>query len=162
MKGVVYNRETSMYLDSDEIEVKDKLNQLYETIVEEFSLKKKTAAVWERIRDNFIQKTKKIHGQNKLPDVKTISISQEAAEILKEAAKNKNGEIIITANLQSGKTINYGNKCHSEAEGRREFSKWEAAIGELIKLKYIEARGKKGEIFVITNAGYNYLESIRE
>lgn len=162
MKGVVNNRETAMKLDSDEIEVKDKLNQLYETIVEEFSLKKKTATVWERIRDNFIQKTKKIHGQNKLPDVKTISISQEAAEILKEAAKNKNGEIIITANLQSGKTINYGNKCHSEAEGRREFSKWEAAIEELIKLKYIEVRGKKGEIFVITNAGYNYLESIRE
>ena len=41
-------------MDNSRDEVKDKLNQLYDNIVEEFKLQKKKQIIWEGKRDNFI------------------------------------------------------------------------------------------------------------
>ena len=81
-------------------------------------------------------------------------------EILFETSQNKDANIIITSDLSSGKTIQYGNKSHSQAEGQQEFSKWEAAIDELLKLEMIKPAGSKGEILTITRKGFELLESI--
>ncbi len=54
MTGVVNNRSISIKLDAPELEVKDKLNQLYDQISVEFRLQKQSPIIWEKRRDTFI------------------------------------------------------------------------------------------------------------
>lgn len=54
IKGVVNKNQIGIKLDNSRDEVKDKLNQLYDNIVEEFKLQKKKQIIWEGKRDNFI------------------------------------------------------------------------------------------------------------
>lgn len=60
MTGVVNNRDIAIKLGGDEREVKDKLNQLYDILVEKFSLTRKAMILWETKRDEFIQSIKAI------------------------------------------------------------------------------------------------------
>lgn len=62
MKGVVNKNEVAIKLDCEEIELKDKLNQLYDTITDEFALRKKSESLWEQDRDCFIQGISEIVG----------------------------------------------------------------------------------------------------
>ena len=54
IKGVVNKNQIGIKLDNSRDEVKDKLNQLYDNIVEEFKLQKKKQIIWEEKRDSFI------------------------------------------------------------------------------------------------------------
>lgn len=54
IKGVVNKNQIGIKLDNSRDEVKDKLNQLYDNIVEKFKLQKKKQIVWEEKRDSFI------------------------------------------------------------------------------------------------------------
>ncbi len=58
MTGVVNSDSISIKLDLPDLELKDKLNQLYEKIVCEFDLTKKTDIIWEQKRDRFIREIK--------------------------------------------------------------------------------------------------------
>lgn len=60
MEGVVGKDRISIKLDKGEDELKDKLNQLYANIVEEFSLTRKRDVIWEKKRDSFISEIKKL------------------------------------------------------------------------------------------------------
>ena len=55
MKGIVNGRTISIKLDGEKAEVKDRLNQLYDTVIDEFGLTKKASIIWEQKRDSFIQ-----------------------------------------------------------------------------------------------------------
>lgn len=54
MKGVVNGDRVAIKVDSDIMEVKDKLNQLRKTLVAEFTLKNIPDITWEQARDKFI------------------------------------------------------------------------------------------------------------
>lgn len=60
MTGVVNNQTIAIKLDHDEVEVKDKLNQLYAKLIEEFGLTRKADIIWEQKRDRFIREIKEI------------------------------------------------------------------------------------------------------
>lgn len=60
IEGVIGKDRISIKLDKGEDELKDKLNQLYANIVEEFGLTKKRDVIWEKKRDSFISEIKKI------------------------------------------------------------------------------------------------------
>ena len=60
MNGVVNSDTIVIKLDNDVLEVKDKLNQLYTGIVDEFGLKKKADIIWEQKRDRFIKEVSEI------------------------------------------------------------------------------------------------------
>lgn len=55
MRGVINSKEIGIKLDNDEYEVKDKLNQLQKTLVQEFHLPEPHSTKWERYRDVFIK-----------------------------------------------------------------------------------------------------------
>lgn len=55
MTGVVNDETVAIKLDTDENELKDKLNQLYLELIEEFSLEKKKDILWENKRNAFIE-----------------------------------------------------------------------------------------------------------
>lgn len=159
MTGVVKNTDIAIKVDRSEDEVKDKLNQLYNQIVLEFGIKRKSDILWEKKRDSFI---------NSILDVKPIeqlvqkeSLSKEANEMLQEIAQNDGSTIMKVVTL-SGTSIQYGEKSIEEKDGQREFVKWESAIEELQSKYFIKKISKKDEIYQITKAGYEYLESQQE
>lgn len=164
IEGVVSKNKIAIKLTIEGDDIKDKLNQLYENIIEEFGLTGKVDIIWEKKRAKFLDSIlkNKDNGNSNLHEKYKNLISPEAKEILRDVVNSNNNKIIITEDIYSGKIIQYGLKCHSGSEAPREFSKWEAAISELIKHKLIEARGSKNKIFVITDAGYKYLESVGE
>ncbi len=159
MKGVVNSSDIAIKLDNEDDEVKDKLNELYDQLVEEFELKKKRAIIWEKKRDTFIEKIKTIRPEgvsNKTE--KNKALSYEAYTMLNAISGEKHAEIIKIVTM-SGTSIQYGNNAVGDSSGRREFAKWDAAIDELLANGFIKKIGKKDDIFTITDAGYKHLET---
>ena len=159
MKGVVNSSDIAIKLDNEDDEVKDKLNELYDQLVEEFELKKKRAIIWEKKRDTFIEKIKTVRPEgvsNKTE--KNKALSYEAYTMLNAISGEKHAEIIKIVTM-SGTSIQYGNNAVGDASGRREFAKWDAAIDELLANGFIKKIGKKDDIFTITDAGYKHLET---
>lgn len=54
MTGVVDNQAIAIKVDAGQLEVQDKLNQLYDKIVAEFGLTRKSDIIWQQKRDSFI------------------------------------------------------------------------------------------------------------
>ena len=104
MVGVVSSNAIAIKLDNDRIEVKDKLNQLYARIVEEFGLRRKPDVVWEQKRDRFID------------DV--LSIVPNEAESTAEASDDdieilESGLLVRKSEIAAGKNINYCPACYT-------------------------------------------------
>lgn len=160
MRGVVNSSNIAIKLDNDEIEVKDKLNQLYDMVIEEFGLRKKPDVAWEQKRDSFLQDIIRINKErwNKIAvqDMKP-SISAEAIELLKVAIKDSTGEVLKLMDL-SGTQIQAGKTVMNRKENHRDTALWEAALDELISIKLIKQVDKKGEVYKVTNLGYKTLE----
>lgn len=156
MKGVVNGSTISIKLDNPETELKDKLNQLYEQLVQEFNLRKKKDVIWEQKRDSFIKAIKEQSGSQLEENI----LSMEAKELLTSATIAPNAQIIVVHTLSSGKSIMVGSNTYSRSMGIREFAKWESAMDELLQQRFIKAIGTKNEIFQVTNAGFKYLETI--
>lgn len=159
MKGVVNSSDIAIKLDNEDDEVKDKLNELYDQLIEEFELKKKRAIIWEKKRDTFIEKIKTIRSDGVSNRIeKNKALSYEAYTMLNAISGEEQTEIIKIVTM-SGTTIQYGNNAVGDASERREFAKWDAAIDELLANGFIKKIGKKDDIFIITDAGYKHLET---
>lgn len=61
MEGVVNRNTIAIKLDDDELSVKDRMNQFYNTIIDEFGLAKMDELLWEEKRDVFIRSVKGLH-----------------------------------------------------------------------------------------------------
>ena len=101
MTGVVNSNSIAIKLDNDEVEVKDKLNQLYEAIASEFGLIKKANIIWEQKRDRFIREVKEIAVQNE-----DEQQEQEDIELL------ENGLLVKKSEVEAGKKIYYCQSCY--------------------------------------------------
>lgn len=108
MKGVVNSNTIAIKLDSDEYEVKDKLDQLYEVIRKEFGLTARRTTTWEQKRDSFIQSIRDIKTQsNEQAPIKMKG--EESALNLKSALPHKTyPKGIVTAELVKDKSGNLG------------------------------------------------------
>jgi hypothetical protein len=95
-----------------------------------------------------------VESRTKLPD-----LSPEARILLKEASQDKGGTI-IHARYIGGTSIQTNGKNLIPSEDRREVAKWESAIVELRSFDLVADRGHKGEIFEITNLGYQIADMI--
>ncbi len=89
-----------------------------------------------------------------LSDVSLASpLSSDANTLLKEASLDKEGVILHLKTLggtrlaTNGKDFTHGNE-------RREVARWEAALNELLEADLIQDRGRKGEVFELTDRGY--------
>lgn len=151
MQGAVNPRQIAMKLDENIDSLKDKLNQLKNTLLREFNLEANPVARWEVKRDKFIKSCMEGSAKNTLGD---------AATTLLLAACDEGGEIMKTATL-SGISITSGKRGFIESQDRREVAKWEDALNELIKEHLVESRGDKGVIFLITKRGYDHAESLK-
>lgn len=86
-------------------------------------------------------------------------LTQEARVLLKEASLDRSGTVLYTRYLD-GTSLQANGKNFIPSNDRREVVKWEEAL-ELLKAKDLVAeRGSNGEVFEITNLGYQIAEMI--
>lgn len=80
------------------------------------------------------------------------NLTFESKVILKTAAE-ADGSILLVRYI-GGTDLQAGGKNLITSQDRREVSKWEDALEQLVRLDFVVARGHKGEFFEITNLGY--------
>jgi len=86
-------------------------------------------------------------------------LSPEARVLLKEASQDSGGTI-IHARYIGGTAIQTNGKNLIPSKDRREVAKWEDALEQLRSNELVVDRGHKGEVFEITNLGYQVADMI--
>lgn len=92
-------------------------------------------------------------------ETKIPYLSNEAKILLKEASMDNHGTIIHVSYL-GGTDIQTNGKNLITKQDPRHVAKWEAALQELLTANLIVARGHKGEIFEVSNKGYQIADMI--
>lgn len=85
-------------------------------------------------------------------------LSEDAKSILRAAAKG-DGEVIFSRTL-GGTRVWAGGESMAEDNGPREAARWEAAVEELQRLRYLKDVGRQGEVFELTKAGWDMADSL--
>ncbi|MBZ2189400.1 hypothetical protein K8B33_09855 [Alcanivorax sp. JB21] len=80
------------------------------------------------------------------------ALSEPAKELLKAAASDDRGRLLITHALNA-RTIHVG-KRQFGIDGAKDFAKYESALGQLIELGYVKIVGNKGQIYELTYDGW--------
>lgn len=152
IKGAINPRIIGLKLDAEGDIVREKLNELKNTIVEEFHLSQMSDIRWEKKRDNYLKNiNKNITHKFKIGDA--------AIELLRGASADPQGTI-MRINTLSGLTIATSGKNYVESQEGRETAKWEKALRDLLDNNLIKMQGKKGELFVVTQEGYDFIDSL--
>ena len=86
-------------------------------------------------------------------------LSPEARVLLKEASQDRGGTIIHVRYID-GTAIQTNEKNLISSNERREVAKWEQALEELKSKDLVVDRDHKGEVFEITNLGYQVADMI--
>lgn len=87
------------------------------------------------------------------------NLLSEARILLKEASKDSQGAIIL-ARFLGGTALQTNGKNLISSKDRREIAKWEHALEQLIQEGLVVTRGLKGEIFEVSNLGYQIADMI--
>ena len=153
IKGAINPRKIGLKLDGDLTEVKEKLGQLKDALAQEFGLASIPDVRWERKRDTFISTIYKYREPKQ-------TISDNALKLLLAACEANDGTILKTTDL-SGTYIETNSQNFITSQERREIAKWESVLEELVSAGFIETRGSKGEIFVVSKSGYDYIEQLK-
>lgn len=104
--------------------------------------------------DDIVLPTEVVESKTNMP-----SLTNEGKILLKEASQDRNGTIMHLRHL-GGTNIQTNGKNFIESNDRREVALWESSIKELIQSELIIERGHKGEIFEITNLGYQIADML--
>lgn len=86
-------------------------------------------------------------------------ITDEAKVLLKEASRDKNGTILYLRHF-GGTNIQTNSKNLIDSNEAREVALWEGALQELVEKGLVTERGQKGQVFNITNEGYQIADMI--
>lgn len=95
-----------------------------------------------------------VESRTKLPD-----LSKEGRTLLKEASLDSHG-IIMYLRYLGGTDLQTNGKNFITSKDRREEAKWEAVIQELVDHELIIDPKHKGEVFELTNLGYQIADMI--
>lgn len=112
MVGVVNKDTTAIKLDGDVLEIKHKLNQLYDVMVEEFSLTKKTDILWEKKRDSFIESVRKLAEEASADAEETAASEPRHEKTDSDIEMLESGVYIRKSDVAAGKKICYCPACY--------------------------------------------------
>lgn len=87
------------------------------------------------------------------------TLSPEARILLKEASQDRSGTIIHVQYI-GGTSIQTNGRNLIQSDDRREVAKWEAALEQLRSHDLVAGQDYKGEVFAITNLGYQIADMI--
>ena len=86
-------------------------------------------------------------------------LSEEAKELLTEAASDPHGLILYVRSF-TGRSIQTNDKVFGVADSRRSAARWEQAMKDLITLGLIEDPVGQGQVFEVTNLGFETSDEI--
>jgi hypothetical protein len=86
-------------------------------------------------------------------------LSNEARILLKEASQDRDGTI-MSLSYMGGDDVQTNGKNLVSTQEPREVARWKSAVQDLETEELIEDRGHKGEVFRITNIGYQVADMI--
>lgn len=128
-------------------EFRDKLaRQLTQAILREFKgLEPPTEGELRRLAE-----------QKAVPD-----LSSEARQLLIECSQDPTGMVLAVRTLD-GFSVQTNGRQFVEKQKPRSEAKWKAVLEELTSLELLEDRGHRGEVFGLTNAGYDAADHLRQ
>ena len=91
--------------------------------------------------------------------VHTRGISDDAIELLREAAKSWNGQIRRLA-MQGGTSISTNRRAFPEGRNPKEIARWEYALDELEGVGFVRSTSHKRQMFDVTPPGYRFLDML--
>lgn len=91
----------------------------------------------------------------------TIEITDAGRELLLEAVKDKNG-IVMMLQTMSGSHVQTNGRDFVQSRDSRAIARWRGAVDELERHGFIEDRGGKGEVFFVTNAGFEAADGLAQ
>jgi len=91
---------------------------------------------------------------------KEITVSEEAKLLLKEAASSHSGQI-MKVGYKGGFTIQANGKRLNSDKDARASAKWEAVMQELLDNDLISEHGGQGQIFSLTQKGYDFADKLK-
>lgn len=167
--GCIDPSQIGIKLDGDIDELKHRLGELKDDIVEEFGLRAVSATRWEKIRTEFIDTIQKIVPTDEhLQDVEhtpTLSAKRDSitiyACVMLMYAASSDGIIMVVSTL--GYTSYQAGEYNMERnQNPRELALWEDAVSRLIAKGYIKRIGGKNQIYQVTDEGYNIADTFRK
>ena len=167
IKGAINPQQIGIKLDSDCTELNQRLNELKDSLIDEFKLQSLSAAKWERHRNEFVNKiasvSEEISDDETSNDSKSqSSISTDAAVLLAYAANDESGQIIMVSTL-GGLSVCAGKWNFVDANGgARENARWSGAVDELENYGLIEAGSYKRQVFLVTHIGYQVADEVKK
>lgn len=114
-----------------------------------------------KVNDHTLFKEIDVDSVNEVFESKTQlpPLSSEARILLKEASLDPHGTILHVSYI-GGTDIQTNGKNIIPSNERREVAKWEQALKELLNKGLIVAHGHKGEVFEVSNLGYQIADMI--
>lgn len=167
ISGCIDPTQIGIKLDGDFEELKHRLGELKDDIVNEFDLRKITDTRWEKVRDSFISKISKIKLQNidlkkdYVPAAVVLDepISVYSCVMLMFAAED-DGQIIVVQTM-SGISFQAGRTTLERNHTPREIALWDDALAKLLKKGYIKKVGRSDPIYQVTAIGFEISESFK-
>lgn len=156
--------------DPDMMTLKFRIGELKNTLIKEFGLRSMSEALWERKRDDFLNKIKMISEERSLANereteelvenVKPYRITKDASVLLAYASDDPHGQIVVISYL-GGTTISAGGVLFNRDNTAREIARWTSAVDELIHGGYIKRIGKRDKIYEVTHIGYIFSDQVK-
>jgi len=87
-------------------------------------------------------------------------LTEEGKQLLLEASEDKSGKIFCSR-YGDGTHIKTNEKEFGQPGNPRVEAKWKSALNELFEHGLIEDRGHKGEVFAVTDRGYDLADRLR-
>jgi hypothetical protein len=88
------------------------------------------------------------------------TLSSEAQQLIVECSLAKEG-LLICINTMDGMLLQTNRKQFVERRNPRSEAKWKAAVKELVDYSFLEAQGAKGEVYGMTDSGYQIADQLK-
>lgn len=178
IKGCIDHTQVGISFDSSDGELKHRLNELREDLIEEYSLDANPDIRWERARDRFIQQVREL-GKKRAEEIKKTDAYTNIETVAYHNAKgmpdnipvdssflivyaaSDGGEIIKSSTFE-GTQITAANYDFVRSVSPREAAKWEGALDYLLRWDWVKTAGRKGEFFKVTGTGYDVADMLRD
>jgi hypothetical protein len=89
-----------------------------------------------------------------------LRLTTDAQDLLLAAANDRNG-IVMRLRFLQGTSITANGRDFNEVGDARSTARWESALDELVHDDCLRDKGHKGEVFGVTNHGYEVADVIR-
>jgi hypothetical protein len=87
-------------------------------------------------------------------------LGETAASLLSMAAKAEDGRVVF-ALAMGGFTVQVNGRQFAEKQDARSQARWKSAVQELVDHGFLEPLGERGEIFAVTDRGFQHADRSR-